>query len=143
MSGKYDKLELSTNSEERTDLCTRPDIAFYIGRLSQNLQDLSERHASRIKELRRYIRSTIKQKIRYSPLKGHKISNRDLDPRSLLTLYSDSDWANIKGRKSISGHVAMLYGGPVAFGSRKQKSISISSTESEYIGMSSCCKQGQ
>ncbi|TVY60673.1 Copia protein [Lachnellula suecica] len=40
----------------------------------------------------------------------------------------------MQGRKSISGHVAMLYRGPVAWGSKKQRSVAMSSTESEDIG---------
>ena len=172
MSGKYDKLEASLPDEARTDrtayqqhvgsimfaaVYSRPDIAFHIGRLSQHLQDPSERHAGGIKELGRYLRSTIKQKIRYGPPADQegRMENNKLDPRSLLqvhsgelspesflTLYSDADWANMKDRMSISGHVAMLFGGPISWGSKKQRSVSTSSTESEYIGMSTCCKQG-
>ena len=37
----------------------------------------------------------------------------------------------------------MLYGGPISWGSRKQTSVATSSTESEYIAMSSCAKQSQ
>ncbi|TVY52954.1 Retrovirus-related Pol polyprotein from transposon TNT 1-94, partial [Lachnellula suecica] len=149
ISGKYSKLEPATLEEERTDLTTyqqhvgsvmfaivetRPDIAFITGQLSQQLRDPAERHSSGMRDLGRYLQSTINQKIRYRLV-------ADLD--SNLKLYSDADWANIQGRKSISGHVAMLYKGPVAWGSKKQRSVAMSSTESEYIGMSSCAKQGQ
>ncbi len=61
----------------------------------------------------------------------------------MLSLYSNVDWANIKDRKSISGYVAMLFNGPVVYGSKKQRGVSTSSCELEYIGMSICCKQGQ
>lgn len=126
-------------------VCTRPDISFHIGRLSQNLQDPTERHASGIKELGRYLRDTIKQRIRYGPPlnASTKADHKGLYRESLLVLYSDADWANMKDRKSISGYVATLFGGPVSFASRKQKSVSTSSTESEYVGMAMCCKQGQ
>jgi hypothetical protein len=100
-----------------------------------------------VKELGRYLRSTIKQKIRYGPA-GTKFGPtkeaclKVYDP-DMLSLYTDADWANMKDRKSISGHVAMLFNGPVAYGSKKQRSVSTSSCEAEYIGMSTCCKQGQ
>lgn len=166
IAGKYDKLEGTEPNEERTDrteyqrkvgsvmyaaVYTRPDIAFHIRRLSQHLQDPTERHSSGMKDLGRYLRTTIQQKIRYGPpLESEsryspnyaKRTGRP-DRRSLLILYSDADWANMKGRKSISGDVAMLYGGPVGYGSKKQRSVSTSSTESEYIGMANCCKKGQ
>lgn len=162
VSGRYEKLEPATSEEERADInkyqrdigsimyamvYSRPDIAFYIGQLSQQLRNPTARHASAVKELGRYLRSTIKQKIRYGP------SNKKFGPTEearlkefdsdTLSLYSDADWANMKDRKSISGYVAMLYGGPVAYGSKKQRAVSTSSCESEYIGMSTCCKQGQ
>jgi hypothetical protein len=158
VSGKYEKLEPAKDNEERTDVSqyqrdigsimyamvySRPDIAFHIGQLSQQLRDPTVRHQSAVKELGRYLRSTIKQKIRYGPSQ-HKNSPTSQVPSSdKLLLYSDADWANMKDRKSISGHVAMLYNGPVAYGSKKQRAVSTSSCESEYIGMSTCCKQGQ
>jgi Reverse transcriptase (RNA-dependent DNA polymerase)/gag-polypeptide of LTR copia-type len=162
VSGKYDKLEPAKEDEERGDkakyqrdigsimyamVYTRPDIAFHIGQLSQQLRDPTVRHQSAVKELGRYLRSTIAQKIRYGPTgkesgptKGACLKFYDPD---MLSLYSDADWANMKDRKSISGYVAMLFNGPVAYGSRKQRSVSTSSCEAEYIGMSTCCKQGQ
>jgi hypothetical protein len=110
---------------------TRPDIAFTTGRLSQFLKALVQRHLGGVKELFRYISSTISQRIRYSPS-----INRD------LILYTDTDWAGDKSdRKSTSGFVAMLYRGPVSWASRKQTSVATSSTESEYIALSTRAKQ--
>jgi hypothetical protein len=162
VSGKYDKLEPACDGEERADrteyqraigsimyamVYTRPDIAFHVGQLSQQLRDPAKKHESAVKEIGRYLRSTIKQKIRFGP-SGNQFGPtkeaclRVYDP-DMLSLYSDADWANMKDRKSISGHVAMLFNGPVAYGSKKQRGVSTSSCESEYIGMSTCCKQGQ
>jgi hypothetical protein len=158
VSGRYDKLEAATPEEERTNtteyqqkigsimyamVYTRPDIAFHIGQLSQQMKDPAVRHNSAVKELGRYLRTTIRQKIRYGPTEEAFLKVYEPDLGANLALYSDADWANMKGRKSISGYVAMLYGGPVAWGSKKQRSVSTSSCESEYIGMSTCCKQGQ
>ncbi|KAK6579713.1 hypothetical protein PZA11_001232 [Diplocarpon coronariae] len=148
IEGKYDKLEPANENEQRGDLkkyqqdigaimyamvYTRPDIAFVTGQLSQNLKDPTIRHENAVKRLGRYLRSTITQKVRYGPTKHTSAK---------LKVYTDSDWANMKGRKSISGSVAVLYGGPVSWGSRKQKSVATASTEAEYISMSSNCKQG-
>jgi hypothetical protein len=162
VSGKYEKLEVAKDDEERGDktkyqqdigsimyamVYSRPDIAFHIGQLSQQLQNPTTRHEGAIKELGRYLRSTIKQKIRYGPSGSKFGPTREarlkvFDP-DMLSLYTDADWANMRDRKSISGHVAMLFNGPVAYGSKKQRSVSTSSCEAEYIGMSTCCKQGQ
>ena len=97
-------------------ILTRPDIAFTIGRLSQYLKGPAEHHGDGLKELFRYIGCTINQKIRYGPTKQSKlvVYARDL-PDENLTVYSDADWAGDKSdRKSTSGCVAMLYGGPVS-----------------------------
>ena len=122
---------------------TRPDIAFTTGRLSQYLKGPVQHHGDGLKELLRYIGCTIDQKIRYGPTKQSNlvVYTGDL-PDENLTVYSDADWAGDKSdRKSTSGCVAMLYGGPISWASRKQKSVATSSTESEYIAMSLCAKQ--
>jgi hypothetical protein len=112
---------------------TRVDIAFALGRLSQYMSDPSEHHGHALKGLLRYLRSTVSQKLRFGPS-----ATRD------LVLYSDADWATDRtDRKSISGNVTMLYGGPITWRSTKQSSVSTSSTESEYIAMSQCSKSSQ
>jgi hypothetical protein len=110
---------------------TRPDIAFTTRRLSQHLKGPVQRHYSGLKELLRYIGSTINQRIRYGPS-----TNRD------LVVYTDTDWAGDKtDQKSTSGFVVMLYRGPVCWASRKQTSVATLSTESEYIALSTGAKQ--
>jgi hypothetical protein len=46
-------------------------------------------------------------------------------------------------RKSISGSVAVLYGGSISWSTKKEKAVSISSCESEYVALSEYSKQGQ
>ncbi|KAI0995035.1 hypothetical protein K3495_g13146 [Podosphaera aphanis] len=59
-----------------------------------------------------------------------------------LCMFSDADWAGDRSdRKSTSGNVARLYGGPVSWESRKQKSVATSRTESEYVSQTMCVKQ--
>jgi hypothetical protein len=60
---------------------------------------------------------------------------------SLIT-YTDSDWAGcIDERRSTSG--AMFYLGEclVSWLSKKQSSISLSTTDAEYIATTTCCTQ--
>jgi hypothetical protein len=110
VSGKYEKLEAARNEEERADrteyqraigsimyamVYSRPDIAFHIGQLSQQLRDPAKKHESAVKEIGRYLRSTIKQKIRFGP-SGDKFGPtkeaclKIYDP-DMLALYSDAD----------------------------------------------------
>ncbi|CCE33420.1 uncharacterized protein CPUR_07344 [Claviceps purpurea 20.1] len=113
---------------------TRPDIAFVLGKLSQFMSDPAEHHGHALKALLRYMKSTAGQKLHFGPGGAHKH----------FAMYSDADWAGDKSdRKSISGSVAMFYGGPISWSSKKQRSVATSSCESEYMALSACTKQGQ
>jgi hypothetical protein len=47
----------------------------------------------------------------------------------------------IDDKKSISGHVLHVFGGPVSWGSHVQPTTSLSTTESEYRAMSEACRE--
>jgi hypothetical protein len=113
---------------------TRPDIAFTLGKLAQNMSDPAEHHGHALKNLFRYLNSTITQKLRYGPGRAN----------DTFAIYTDADWAGDKvDRKSVSGSVGMFYGGPFSWSSKKQRSVATSSCESEYISSASSAKQGQ
>ena len=113
---------------------TRPDIAFALGRLSQYLSDPAAHHGHALKTLLRYVRSTIDIGILYGAGGNHGQG---------LIGYSDSDYAADRlERKSILGYVYMLGGGPISWMSRKQKSVATSTTEAEYMALSTCAKEG-
>lgn len=54
----------------------------------------------------------------------------------------DADWgSDITDRKSYTGYCFTLSGGLISWGSKKQKNVTLSSTEAEYVGISECCKE--
>ncbi|KAL4176616.1 hypothetical protein KRP22_001557 [Phytophthora ramorum] len=58
--------------------------------------------------------------------------------------YSDADWAgDLADRKSTSGYAFMLMGAPVSWGSKKQSSVSLSTSEAEYIALSLAIQEGK
>ena len=60
----------------------------------------------------------------------------------LLLDFPDSDWAsNADGRKSTTGGCFYVGANLVAWMSKKQNSVSLSTTETEYIATRSCCSQ--
>jgi hypothetical protein len=59
-----------------------------------------------------------------------------------LSVYSNADWANcMDERKSTSGGAFFLEYSLVSWLSKKQGSISLSTTEVEYIIAATCCTQ--
>jgi hypothetical protein len=65
---------------------TRPDISFTMGRLSQYMSQPVEHHGHGLKGLMRYLKSTIKQKLRYGPGSSSSTSTS-----TKLVRYTDSD----------------------------------------------------
>jgi hypothetical protein len=59
-----------------------------------------------------------------------------------LEIFSDADWAgDITDAKSTTGFVIKLAGAPVSYGSLKQSTVSLSSTEAEYIAASETARE--
>ena len=107
-------------------ILTRPDIAFVLGRLSQYLSDPAKHHRQALKNLLRYIRSTIDEGLVFG-----------------ASGISDSDYAmDSVDRKSILAYVYMFAGGPVSWISRKQKSVATLTTKAEYMALSIYAKEG-
>lgn len=56
--------------------------------------------------------------------------------------YVDADWAgDKKDRRSYTGYVYSLSGGPIVWESRKQKTIAQSTTEAEYMSLTESSKE--
>lgn len=109
---------------------TRPDIAYSLSFLSQFNKNFSEQHWKSAKRVLRYLKQTIDRKIVYS------LNDADKDKDCSMIGYVDADWGgNVKDRRSFSGFVFMFSGGPVSWEARKQKTVSLSSVESEYLAI--------
>ncbi|GBL82432.1 Syntaxin-binding protein 5 [Araneus ventricosus] len=111
-------------------VCTRPDIAYSISKLSQYLTCYDKSHWLAAKKVLRYLKKTINYGLVF-----------ELDDK-LVYGYSDSDWGNSQeDRKSYSGYCFMLSNSVIPWESRKQKIVALSSTESEYMSLSDSCKE--
>ncbi|KAK3749555.1 hypothetical protein QZH41_007287 [Actinostola sp. cb2023] len=111
---------------------TRPDIAAAVGVLSQYTSNPSNDHWMGIKRVLRYIKGTMNY--------GLKFSAQEQNPQ--LIGYSDADWAgDIDTRKSTSGYVFQFGNGTVSWSSRKQSTVAKSSTEAEYVALSSATQE--
>ncbi|KAG2803054.1 hypothetical protein PC113_g24434 [Phytophthora cactorum] len=112
---------------------TRPDIAYAVGYVSRFMENPQEEHWVAVKRFFCYLQGTKTHGICFKP--GNKIDFRG---------YSDADWAgDLADRKSTSGYTFMLMSAPVSWGSKKQSSVSLSTSEEEYIALSLAIQEGK
>ncbi|BBG99674.1 transposable element gene [Prunus dulcis] len=109
----------------------RPDISYHVGVCARFQSDPKESHLFAVKRIIKYVSGTIDFGLWYT-----------YDTSVNLVGYSDADWAGCNDdRKSISGGVIYVGNNLVAWHSKKQNSVSLSTTEAEYVAAGSCCTQ--
>ena len=109
--------------------CTRPDIAYAVGMLARFSSKPNRSHWVAAKRVLRYLKGTMNYGLLYSG---------DSD----VLAYSDADWAgDVDDRKSTSGYMFQIAGGPVSWKSRKQDTVALSTAEAEYVALSSAAQE--
>lgn len=58
-----------------------------------------------------------------------------------LNIYCKADWASNVDRKLVSGYVVVIAGGAVAWSSKEQATVALSTSEAEYIAATHATKQ--
>ncbi|KAG5877261.1 hypothetical protein JTB14_013996 [Gonioctena quinquepunctata] len=98
---------------------SRPDIAYSVGVASRFLNDPSKTHWNAVK------------RIHYSKEEQLQLSG-----------FSDSDYASDEDtRKSTTGYIFKLSNGAVTWSSKRQHSVTISTTEAEYVAACQATKE--
>jgi len=112
-------------------LGTHPVIAFAVIKLSQFSANLSKEHFEWTKYICHYLAGTQDYTMVF-----------DSNTNKGLIAHSDSDWAaDIYNRRSITGYFFKLARSSVSWLSQAQKTVALSSTETEYMVISDCCRQ--
>ena len=112
---------------------TRPDIAFAVGYVSRFMENPQVEHWTAVKRIFRYLQGT----------KTHGICFKSADEVDFRG-YSDADWAGDHcDRKSTSGYAFLLMSAPISWGSKKQSSVSLSTSEAEYVALSLAIQEGK
>ncbi|KAJ3533806.1 hypothetical protein NMY22_g7186 [Coprinellus aureogranulatus] len=105
---------------------TRPDIA-------QFTRKPQPKHWTAVKRVFRYLKGIRDLHLTYG---GPEVAwTPEIDT------FCDADWASNADRKSISGYVCTLAGGAVAWSSKNQISVALSTAEAEYIAATHAAKQ--
>jgi hypothetical protein len=113
---------------------TMPDIMFAVNSCCQYAQNPGVTHWRAVKRILRYLNNTKLRAIEY---------RRQENSESLqIDVFSDSDWAADRdNRRSKTGYVVMIAGGPVIWQTRSQKSVALSSCEAELYALCEATKE--
>lgn len=101
---------------------SRPDISYAVGVVSQYMSSPTEAHWKAAKRVLRYVKGTTNYGILYTDEGGLQLEG-----------FTDSDWAGDRDdRKSTTGYAFSLGSGAISWCSKKQPTVTLSSTEAEY-----------
>ncbi|WJZ84648.1 hypothetical protein VitviT2T_004242 [Vitis vinifera] len=107
---------------------TRPDLMYVVCLISRFMASPTEMHLQAAKRVLRYLKGTVDLGVFYQ-----KEGNGE------LMAYTDSDYAgDVDDRKSTSGYVFLLSEGAVAWSSKKQPVVTLSTTEAKFVAAASC-----
>ena len=112
-------------------LCTRPDIANAVGCVAKYCDNYDVSHWTAVKRILRYLQTTKDFRLEFS---GEK--------REKLVCYADASWANdLDTRRSTTGYLFKLNGNIISWKSQRQSTVALSSTEAEYMGLSTAVQE--
>lgn len=112
-------------------IATRPDIAFAVGVVCRHLDKPTQEDIVAVKRIFKYLQGT----------KGFGLYfNKNINLS--FNIYSDADYAgDTETRRSTSGHIFLIGNSPVSWSSRRQKCVTLSTTEAEYTAASEAVKE--
>lgn len=109
---------------------TRPDLTFSVNMVSRFMEKPTNFDVVSLKRIFRYLNGETEASIKYK-------SGLNND----LVAFCDADYADDENdRKSTGGYVIMFKGGPIAWGTCKQKVTVTSTTEAEFVSACTCVK---
>jgi hypothetical protein len=114
-------------------LHTQLDLAFPVGHLSQFMEESRADHLTGVKRVLRYVAGTQGYGLHYA---------KHGDDESKLISYNNVDMAgDVDTHKSTSGIIFFLCGNPITWQTCKQKAVTLSSCEAEYITVAAAACQ--
>lgn len=112
---------------------SRPDITYAVNKVCQFMHSPTENHWSAVKGILRYLLGTADHGLRISHKSDATLHAYTDAAFNSLSAFSDADWAGCPDdRRSTGGFAIYLGSNLVSWSAKKQKTVSRSSTESEY-----------
>lgn len=106
---------------------SRPDLAYAVNSVSKFLNNHSKSHWHAVKRIFAYLKGT----------SGYGVKYQGSENASDLVGFSDTDYAgDLETWRSTTGYIFQLAGGPITWASQRQKLVTLSTTESEYVAAS-------
>jgi hypothetical protein len=113
-------------------IISQPDLAHPAGVLSRFLSKWNKLHFKAAKNLLRYIQGTLDLCLTFDGKSAEQT----------LLGYVDADWGgDMDTRRSTTGYVFKVYGGVVAWKSRCQPTVALSTTKAEYMASADATQQ--
>lgn len=105
---------------------SRPDISYAVNNVSRFTQDPGKIHWTATKRILRYLKGTLNYRLEFDGTKKSEIMG-----------YADADWASsIDDRRSVTGYVFLKNGSAISWATKRQTTVALSTTESEYMALS-------
>lgn len=115
-----------------TMVCSRPNLAQAVSVLSRFMSNPGRDHWSGVKWLLRYVKGSLEVGLKFTA-GSNKVG---------ITGFVDSDFAgDLDKRRSSTGYLFMLCGGPISWKSHLRSIVALSSTEAEYIAATEAMKE--
>ena len=109
-------------------IMTRPDLLHAVTQVAQYTSCFKMNHWQAIKRILRYVSGTRRRGILFKQGDGSLTT-------SVIT-HTDADHAGDPDRRSYMGNISFVWGGPIAWASKKIRGVCISAHESELVAMS-------
>ena len=114
-------------------VCTRLDISHAVSMVSRYMHNPGKGHWQAVKWILRYIQGTVDVGLKFE-------RDRTIDKH--IVGYVDSDYAgDLDKRRSTTGYVFTMAGGPVSWRSTLESTVALSTTEAEYMAITEAFKE--
>lgn len=110
---------------------TRPDISYAVSVVSKFNSNPGTAHWTAVKQILRYLKGTMDKKLVY-----HRSERKE------IMGFCDSDWGgDVDDRRSYAGYAFKLGNSLISWSSKKQPTLTLSTTEAEYMALSHATKE--